>query len=215
MLLFESLNIKIHIIGSRSFHARLIHTTEATLSHRHGGKMSQLPSGDPNLEFTGHRGGDHRRNQLGNADIHVSLVREDDHGRVETKQARLATPDETFYAERGKQYFLQAIPTLNDVLGKLLTLATALAGGGLVIGNGTVISKPVGVVVVFLFIISIVFSLVGLWPNFREMDKFSTDEIRNFTRHLIQRKRLMLSLAGICIVTGLVIALIGMIFNGK
>jgi hypothetical protein len=83
-------------------------------------------------------------------------------------QSRLAPPTAQFLAQMGRDSFKGSAPALNDVLGKMLTVSTAVLGAGLAgaIGFKTEAVPFWGVLVALVLVLgSLVATLAGLYPR--------------------------------------------------
>jgi hypothetical protein len=116
--------------------------------------------------------------------------------------------------EAGREAAKNTVPTLNDMLGKLVTLDTALIGGGLVVAKGETLPFWVAVAVLVLLLVSLGAALSGLWPRRAVLNLGDLEQIEAFDREVIHRKTDALTCAGIAFAAAVTLAVLGLIGRG-
>lgn len=136
-------------------------------------------------------------------------------GDREVTKAQFPTVYETLLWERSKKLFEQSIPTLNEMLGRLVTLNTALIGGGLVLAKGDNVPLPFAVPALFLFLFSLAYALWGLWPRTQSMKITNLAVIESFSNDLVSKKSTAQLMSGITMFLGLFFSVVGAVLNSQ
>lgn len=112
----------------------------------------------------------------------------------------------------------QTVPTLNDYLTKLVTLDTALIGGGFLIAKGDVLPYWCGFAVLVALVVSLGCAIYGLSPTM-DFPKFyavgGLDRYRNYLARVILKKNRAMVFASGCLVLAFLIGLGGLAARGK
>lgn len=124
---------------------------------------------------------------------------------------RLATPWEEFLLGQARESFKQSVPSLNDVLGKLLTLNTALIGAGIVALKEQILPFWGGVVAIALVLASLGATLAGLFPHSWTVRPNDPDEIYRIERAVAEWKTWCLRLAFGGLGAGLLASLLSLV----
>lgn len=121
---------------------------------------------------------------------------------------RLATAEETFYVTLQDDEIRASVPRLNEAISKMLTLATALAGGSLVFLKEDVCVPWARVAAAALFFVALGVAAFGLIPA-RGWYSQDIDRIREQRQGAVNHKRFLLKVVCGVIAGGLFVAILG------
>jgi hypothetical protein len=119
-----------------------------------------------------------------------------------------------FFLTWGPESLKQSVPALNDVLGKLITLNSALIGGGFVGAKGEVLPFGWTVAAIGFLIVSLVASLWGIYPRGWDVNLNNPNEIRAAEYGAIRRKSYCLATAFGALVVAFLLVFAGVIAKG-
>ena len=123
---------------------------------------------------------------------------------------KLTAEEEILYAS-AKDAIKGSVGVLNEMLGRFITLNTALIGGGFALAKGDVIGRTYAIAAVLLFTSSLAFSLVGVWPRAWKFDLVAIEEIKSVEYGTREWKSQMMIGAGILFFAGFIVGIIGLI----
>jgi hypothetical protein len=101
---------------------------------------------------------------------------------------------------------------LTDVLGKLLTLAVALAGGAAAFLRAELIAPGFHVTAAGLFLAAAAFALHGVYPREYRV-AYAVEAIKDHKRALLRAKRRDLLMAAGCVGAGIFAAVLGLLLK--
>ena len=139
---------------------------------------------------------------------------EDVCGTEEIVEGRPFTREEQATWDAGQESLKRTVPNLNDALGRLITLNTALIGGGMIVAKGEVIPFEFGVVVLALFFASLLVAMSGLWPRKRLLRMDYLHEVERFRNEVLARKDTCMKVAGILFIIAIAASLTGLVVKG-
>jgi hypothetical protein len=122
----------------------------------------------------------------------------------------LASPEDVFYLTIADDAIKQGIPRLNDTLGRLLTLSTALSGGAIALLKEDVCYGWWRVVAAVLFFLALACSTIGIIP-FSSRVAHIPVEIKDEIERIRRIKSIWVCGAASLIASGLLAAIIGSI----
>lgn len=131
------------------------------------------------------------------------------------------TPIQSEYPDpRDRSYFewnesaIKEIPTvLSDTLTRIVTLSTALIGGSVYFLNESVMDRFFRVGMTVCFTVALALAFYGLWPRNGLVDSSDPDDIRHWKSYVIDHKTTWMRFAGIALITGVIMAIVGMIMK--
>lgn len=125
--------------------------------------------------------------------------------------ARKLTSEEKVILKVAEDSIKETIPTLQEMLGRFITLDTALIGGGFALVKSEVIAREIAVTSVLFFLASLAFALWGVWPVKWTFRFAVLHEVKKFDADIKSRKTIAVSGSGVLLILGLIIAVIGLI----
>lgn len=140
----------------------------------------------------------------------VPVVQED--GAVHGIEGRIPSVEECRLTEFAETIQKQSISTMNDFLGKIVTLATALIGGGIALLIAKERPLP-GQFIYWFFVIllvSLLASLYGLMPTSHRFDNTVSD-LRNLETSILAKKQLSIYTGTALFALAIVVAIVGFI----
>lgn len=119
--------------------------------------------------------------------------------------------------EQAKKAFENTVPGLNDYLGRLLTLTTALAGGSFLAAKEELVPRPFAVAVVSVTLFAVAVSAWGLMPIRSGMWSpfHNADEFEHFEKRVIRRKLACAWASAGAMIIALLVAVAGLAVGGK
>lgn len=128
---------------------------------------------------------------------------------------RSATPHEVFCATWGRESLKQTTPYLNDFLQKLVTLETALIGGGLL--RNDLMPTPFAIGFLLIAILSLGLALLGLFPqgssHSGQVEITDAAAVERFEFATIFRKKRWLAMSCVFLVGSVALAAAGVIIK--
>lgn len=113
----------------------------------------------------------------------------------------------------GRETLKNNINFLNEVLRQLVSLNVALLGGSVIFLNDTFMNSTFKVFVILVFLLSLMFSFVGIMPYGRSVDLRVAEDIRKHKRFVLTFKLYFTGTAGILLGAGFILALIGILVH--
>jgi hypothetical protein len=105
-----------------------------------------------------------------------------------SREGMLVSERDCLYIDIGKDSIKNSVPTLNDNLARMVTIASAFIGGGFVFSKGDVINHVVAKIALGLMTISLGVALYGLYPQMGRIRFDDPDLVRSKELELINRK---------------------------
>lgn len=133
---------------------------------------------------------------------------------MEPIQGEPLRADEQIVCAAWDDGYRQTIPRMNDVLGRLLTLSTALAGGSMVLLGKDVCEPWLRAAATLLFAAALVTSTIGVIPVSVNYGTDCIDTMRDEIRRATINKTWRVWLSVILIVAGILAATIGTLVKG-
>ncbi|MGH7802415.1 MAG: hypothetical protein ACREOW_17610 [Thermodesulfobacteriota bacterium] len=124
---------------------------------------------------------------------------------------RQLTEEEKFYVAWGRESLKNNLILVNEVLRQLLTLSSALLGGSIIFIDEKIMDSHAKVVIIFLFLLSLVVSFLGMLPFEGSIDPRNPLLIKQHKEAALKWKRFFLWTASVLLISGFVLALIGII----
>ncbi|OWK34283.1 hypothetical protein [Fimbriiglobus ruber] len=127
--------------------------------------------------------------------------------------ARLPGPAEAAYHATAIKTVEQTVPTLNDFLGKMVTLNAALLGGGFLVAKGDVLPIWWGILVMISLLISLSVALWGLMPERSNVNldaRGGLEAYREFDNKLIAKKDCAIQGSAAAIIAAFAIGVVGL-----
>lgn len=121
---------------------------------------------------------------------------------------RKATAEEKFYLDSHLESLKQSTPYLNDVLQRVMTLATALVGVAIISSRESLMPSLMLALTLMGLLSSLAFALYGLYPRSTFYSRHA-DEIAEFESRVNLHKKRQLELAAGSLFVALVIASFG------
>lgn len=109
----------------------------------------------------------------------------------------------------GQDIIKNSIPLLNDILSKMLTLNTAMIGGGIAAAKADVMSPQVLLPSIATFLVALVLTLAGMLPWTMSVDMSRTEIIAELERSTRKRKLWCLYLSAGLFILGMLMAVVG------
>jgi hypothetical protein len=129
-------------------------------------------------------------------------------GGVVEVENRPLTSEEQFYLSWSRESPKLNLALTRDLLGRLVTLSSALAAGSLAFLKDIV--PPEFIVCTFgVFLLSLLFSLLGILP-LRENVEDTANEIKKSKAEMLEKKLMWLWLSAVALFVGFWIVLLGM-----
>ena len=125
--------------------------------------------------------------------------------------ACLPSEDNEFYVTWGRELLKNNLSFANEVLRQLVTLNTALLGGGIAFLNDTMIHPGFKQVIIVLFFLSLAVSFVGIMPYQGAIDARIPAEVKRYKEGAFRWKQRYLWTAGGLLVTGFLVSLVGLV----
>ena len=111
-----------------------------------------------------------------------------------------------FYVSLGEEHLKRNVPLLNEFLKQLVTLSTALIGGGMFFLKDTPLMSPaVKKLIMACFLVSLFVSLIGAIPYSARMNIHDPWGIKRAVERAIWWKRILAIASSGCLLLGLVI----------
>ena len=112
----------------------------------------------------------------------------------------------------GSDSFKQSMPLVNDLLGKLIVLNTALLG---LFTGLKELPVPIWfrVLAICCFVLSLLVSFWGIYPRDWTVDPTVPTQIQEAYSAGVKRKAFWLTVAAICLLLGFVLALTGIVYG--
>jgi hypothetical protein len=139
------------------------------------------------------------------------------HGHCEVLTTRPTTPEEDDLYDAARRTVEQSVPTLNEFLGRVLTLDAALIGGGFVVAKGDVLPYWWGVAVLTSLFASLLAALYGLSPTRGMVAPYALGGLelyRAFQQRVSEKKRRAARCAAVALAVAFGVGLLGMIAKG-
>ena len=135
----------------------------------------------------------------------------DNHRVAVVATSRKITPHEAWLHECAKKAFEGSVPALNDFLGKLLTLTTALIGGGFLIVKNEVMGKGFSASALFTMLFSLTITIWGLMPKATLMQSPFTNvaDYQKFEKKVSNRKAACIKAACASLLLAILISIVG------
>jgi len=167
--------------------------------------MSELPNAN-SRPGAGPRDGDIRASSSD-----VSELQTDIRGRsLRVKSINPASDESLFYASLGDEQLKRKIPFLNEVLRQLLTLSAAMMGGSIALWNDLRINHGMKIAATACFMGSLIVSLVGILPLYKQFRRQWVNEIRDAFSIASTWKSLFIWIAALFLVCGFLAILFGL-----
>lgn len=132
---------------------------------------------------------------------------------VLTGVARDITPEDEMWMETARESYKKSGERLQDYLQKLVTLAVALAGGGMLAARDDLMGVNFRAGAVALFLVA---AALAFWGSLPVSAKFNLDWVshcRDFETRVIRVKHRWLWLAGLVLLFGMLVGLAGMVLK--
>ena len=113
-------------------------------------------------------------------------------------EGTVVSPDDLRYFELGKKLEEGSLATLNDFLGRLLTLNVALIGGGFAAAKGDVIPMWSAIPVVICLMTSLLICIAGIMPRRRAIDFSDHQDVAQQFREAVNWKN-RTQLVSVCV----------------
>ncbi len=130
-------------------------------------------------------------------------------------KGKCASAWDQFFLNWGQETLKGSVPAINDALGKMLTLTSALIGGGFVALKGDIIPFNWGVAAVSCLMASLIAALIGLMPVSRRVMLNNPASIRDAEESAGDRKQWCLMASFVLLVAGFALAFCGVIVKGS
>lgn len=126
-------------------------------------------------------------------------------------QSTSPSAEDLFYLQWGQETIKKNIENAHGVLTQLLTLNTALIGGGVAFMKPESISSTWLGISLFLFFMGLVFSFLGVLPHETKVNPISPSKIREHKESALQKKRGLMWSSAVATGGGLATLVIGVI----
>lgn len=133
-------------------------------------------------------------------------------------ECREATKEEIAAYEELQELGKRSLAVQNEFLSRLLTIDTAMLGGGLVLAKGDVLSHSWTVATMVLLFASLGLTLYGLAPNEFKMGSTILDSKLNYMNAREAagiKKTWCTKWSAICFVTAMLVGVLGVAFKGS
>jgi hypothetical protein len=127
---------------------------------------------------------------------------------VEALNCRPLTSQESYYLEWADESPKRNLTLLNDLLARLVTLSTTLAGGSAAFLSEAVVSPVFRFLAVVLFVASLLAALVGIYPR-QEFVDYNPGAVKASKDRAFTRKKQWFTLAAALLGGGLAVVLLG------
>ena len=117
--------------------------------------------------------------------------------------------EEEFFLDWGRETLKNSITRVDEMLARQLSIAVALAGGGLVALDKSVLPAALSPVVVSLLLFSALFAYSGVEPRRLPLNMDDAEQIRRHKEQTLLRKSNRLRWASVCLGLALVIGIVG------
>ena len=138
----------------------------------------------------------------------VPELRQGNHGDEIIKVAK-ATEEDMFYVALGDEQIKRQIPFLNEVLGRLLTLSTALMGGSIIFLKDSFLAEQFKIPSLIFFLFSLISALVGVIPYQHKIARRHLTIIKQGTNRAAKWKVRSIWISAVFLILGLIGLLIG------
>ena len=130
----------------------------------------------------------------------------------ETGERRLAKPlsakDEATWL-LVRKWADENVASLTDMLSKMVTLNTAMIGGGVVVIRGDTLPVWSGVFCLIFLLASLLAAMSGLWPKSKAVDMGDMDSVRTYAKDLESNKANTLLASGLALSAAALVAVVG------
>ncbi len=125
-------------------------------------------------------------------------------------ESEVASEEDVFYKEWGKESLKRSLPFVNDVLQRLLTLNTTLIAGSFLLRDDA-LAAVWRIGAAFCFLTSLTLCLLGMLPYARAFSVYAPREVQKHTEAALRVKRRWLSAAAFALVLGFLVAIGGLV----
>jgi hypothetical protein len=123
------------------------------------------------------------------------------------------TEEAEFYIAWGRELQKGGFVLINDSLKQMVTLNTALLGGGIYLLKDELIVPTARILAMIPFFFSLIVAFFGMIPSRIQLDLSCPEDIKDSQEAAMKSKMLKLSVAGFLLILGLVVAAIGVILR--
>jgi hypothetical protein len=124
--------------------------------------------------------------------------------------ATIPSEEESFYLALGEEITKRSLPFTNEVLRQMVTLSTAMAGGGAAFLNEPLITLTYKIPAVVFFLLALAAALVGVFPFVSTMDRNCPAEVKATVSRAVWFKLGCLCGSAIFSIVGLIAVVAGL-----
>jgi len=128
-------------------------------------------------------------------------------------EMELASANEQFLCDWGRESLKAAVPGLNDMLNRLAVLNGVLIGGAVLWVEKGLMPTWARAAFVFCLIFSLTFAVFGAYPKGRIVNVNDPDDVWEFEKSSLERKKAALWWTGFALLAGCITALVGIVVS--